>query len=214
MGGLIHHGTITRETKVHTGKPMGRPKVNGEDHAAVNRYPHLSVPPGMPIETYITNRLCRWALWHMWVEGVVGGGGAIGPRRICSWWGPLWSARAHRPDIFSHSVLRECPVSIEEAEETDRCYQVMIEGDKSRSVKYARVLVLCYLTNFTAREKAANMHPGGVIQSYYNRLGRAHEEMLGLLDDLAGGAIPMPGVPPQLVVAGPIMTRSLTPIGM
>lgn len=193
----------------------GKPRAQHEQtavNAAVNRFPHLSVPPGMPIETYITNRMARWALWHIWVEGLLSG--SPGPKRVCSWWGPLWSARIQNPGAFSRRVLDTCPVSIEEAEETDRAFQVMIEADKPREVKYNRILVLCYLTTFTAKQKAKAMAPSGCFQTYYNRLARAHEEMLQLLDDMAGGALQAPVDPKALVATMPSATSGLTAIGM
>lgn len=101
-------------------------------------------------------------------------------------------ARTHNPDALPPKPFANCPVSEGEAIETDQCYQVLMERDREREVKYHRVIVLNYLTTFGYRERAAHMQPPGHFNTFTRRLNRAHAEILCILDDMMSGEIHCP----------------------
>jgi hypothetical protein len=85
-------------------------------------------------------------------------------------------------------------VDVVEAEETDRCVRLL---DK----KLLCVIVLQYLTCMRRELRVAAMKPPGCIKTYYNRLDRAHYELLGLMNDVAAGIEPPVAITGQSVAA-------------
>lgn len=151
--------------------------------------PVIPAFPVVNLQTYVMDRLARWAVWCIWRENLLTSNPK--PRRPVSWWGKIMDARVKTPDTPAPKAMRSCPVDVLEAEETDRCVKALAELDRPRSVKYARVIVLCYLTRMSKHEKAAAMEPPGCVKTYYNRLSRAHDELLGLMND-AGAGLELP----------------------
>lgn len=145
--------------------------------------------PGMNLQTYVAQRLARWAVWCLWRENLLTR--SPKPMPLRSWWGGMMRDRVHDSDESLRSALKPCPVDVLEAAETDLCVQALVAIDEKRGVKYAHVIVLCYLSRMSKHERAAAMVPPGCVQTYYNRLSRAHDELLGLMND-AGAGLPLP----------------------
>ena len=136
-------------------------------------------------QTYVMMRLNRWAVYCIWRESLLVR--SPKPTRVRSWWGLILSNRVHDPDRLPAQVVRPCPVDVVEAEETDRCVQSLPE-------KLRCVIVLDYLTHMRKDERVRLMKPAACAKTYYNRLERAYDELLGLFND-AGAGMELPAAP-------------------
>ena len=143
-------------------------------------------------QTYVMMRLSRWAVYCIWRDALFIR--SPKPKPVRSWWGLILSNRVHDPDRLPARVTRPCPVDVVEAEETDRCVRLL---DK----KLLCVIVLQYLTCMRRELRVAAMKPAGCAKTYYNRLDRAHYELLGLMNDVAAGIEPPVAITGQSVAA-------------
>lgn len=141
---------------------------------------------------YVMMRLNRWAIYCVWREDLMTT--SPKPRRVTSWLGRLIDGRLGDPDRLPPQIERPCPVDVIEAEETDQA--VLGLPDPLRSV-----VVLEYLTCMGYDAKARAMRPPGCVKTFYNRLTRAHGELLGLMGDVAVGIPVAAGRPPRAAAA-------------
>lgn len=125
------------------------------------------------LQTYVMMRLNRCGAWART-------GAFPGPKPLRSWWATI---------VLNGNVQQvadpDRPIRVDptEAEQTYLC--VLLLGDQ----KLKDAVIEAYFKGGTVDQKIRALHC--CKQTYYNRLERAHAELLGYMNDLAAG-VPLP----------------------
>lgn len=138
---------------------------------------------GLRNTSYIDTQLVLWGVYKRWLER---GGSIGGPKRVRSWWGPVITDRL----LQGHGIKTtggqdECPVNIEEARDMDACVSALLGVDEDLH----QVVMECWYLGGTVEQQVQAC--GCALKTYYRRLERAKDELLGLLQDKLAG-IPLP----------------------
>lgn len=122
------------------------------------------------LNSYVDGRLYEWAEWSL--------------------------RRKDNGTGFPHQVsyINQMPRSGQMArspEFNDQCYEVerCVQAVKVTNVLLHQVIVLAYLRTMTAEQRAREL--GCSTKTYYNKLDRAQQLVLGFLNDLAAD-VPFP----------------------
>lgn len=154
---------------------------------------------GMRSNTYMDGQLVKWGIYKRWLEK---GGTRPGPKRVRSWWGPMITDRlvqGHRAPPMTEEDAA-CPVDIDEARDMDVCVAALGQLDDELHM----VVLECWYRGGTSEQQAEACRCS--IGTYYRRLERAKEVLLGLLQDhLAGGIT----VKVRAGLAAPTLYRSV-----
>jgi hypothetical protein len=136
---------------------------------------------GFRNDSYVEARLGRWGRYQRWLNrGQVGGSGMPAP--LSSWWVQIvLSPNVQGRGVRRPPVSEPCPLSEEgriEAGETGRAI-----GALERDLQ--EVILEAYYWQGTIDGQVAAL--GCCRQTYYNRLRRAHAELLDLFNAIGAG---------------------------
>ncbi len=134
---------------------------------------------GLSLHTYVEARLGRWVRWYHW-------GARPGPKPVTSWYGPMIIDR-NVEQLGRRST--SCEVDIDEAEETNTAVNHLPHELRD-------TIHETYLRGGTVKQKCRAL---GLKrrESYYARLTRAYNTLLGYLNDLSVG-VPLPPIQPSV----------------